>query len=79
MIGLLLQEKDEEKRRKKEEESLMDASALQKKKESEQEANMHDTSKTAHYSKLGAAFTKTKMIMAHFKRRHQNENTTSLY
>jgi hypothetical protein len=53
-----LQEEEKEKKRKAQEESKMDAEALRQHRESEAHAQQHETAKTAHYAKLGAAFAK---------------------
>jgi len=49
-----------EKRRQEEEEAQMGAGELEKKRAAEHESQMHDNSKTAHYSKLGSAFVATR-------------------
>jgi hypothetical protein len=53
---MFVQAQDAEKQRQLEEESKMSAYELQKKREAEAEVLQHESSKTAHYARLGATF-----------------------
>lgn len=53
---LIVQAQDAERQRQLEEESKLSAYELQKKREAEAEILQHESSKTAHYARLGATF-----------------------